>query len=382
MASAKPRRKALHEKPAEQEHYDKTVLLLQGGGALGAYQAGAYETLAEGGYAPDWVAGISIGAINAAIIVGNPPEERAAKLRAFWQRITRTFNWPAPDGDLPRRLFNTLNSLGVMTFGLPSFFRPRIPSPLLRPRGANGSTSFYDTSPLLDTLEELVDFERINHGDLRLTLGAVDVEKGNFECFDNTKRRIGPEHVLASGSLPPGFPPTEVDGRLYWDGGLTSNTQLSYVLKAMPVLNHVLIFQVDLWDARGAAPRNLFEVEARRKDIVYSSRTRLNTEFFQREFQLREAIAKLTERLPEEALNDSELTEYIDLGHWRSVSLVHLIYKEKRNETHARDYEFSRASMIDHWRAGRADAGHALTNPKWLPPRTDHKAGIRIFDMS
>lgn len=382
MASTKPERKAVYDKPAEQEQYDKTVLLLQGGGALGAYQAGVYEALAEGDHGPDWIAGISIGAINAAIIAGNPPEQRAAQLRRFWERITRTFNGSAPDGDWSRRMFNTMNSLGVMMFGLPSFFRPRVPSPLLRPHGAKGSTSFYDTGPLLDTLNELVDFDRINKGEMRLTLSAVDVERGNFVCFDNTEHPIGPEHVLASGSLPPGFPPTEINGRLYWDGGVVSNTPLSYVLREMPDLDHALIFQVDLWNARGTAPRNLFEVEARRKDIVYSSRTRLNTELFRREFQLREAVAKLAERLPDDALEDSELAELVDFGHRRSVSIVHLIYKEKRNETHARDYEFSRASMIDHWRAGHADAERALTNPAWLPPRTDHNAGIRVFDMT
>lgn len=382
MASTNPDQNAAFDAPAEQAQYDKTVLLLQGGGALGAYQAGVYEVLAEGGYAPDWIAGISIGSINAAIIAGNPPDQRAPRLRRFWERITSTFNWPAPDGDWPRTLFNTLNSLGVMACGLPDFFRPRVPSPLFRPRGAKGATSFYDTDPLLETLNELVDFERINDGEVRLTLGAVDIEQGNFVCFDSNEQRIGPEHVLASSSLPPGFPPTEINGRLYWDGGVVSNTPLAYVLKEMPAINHALIFQVDLWNARGMIPRNLFEVEARRKDIAYSSRTRLNTDLFRREFQLREAVAKLAEHLPEEARNNPELADALALGHRRNVSLVHLIYKVKRNETHARDYEFSRASMVDHWSTGRADAQRTLTNPAWLPPRTDRNAGIRVFDMT
>lgn len=382
MASTKPDQNAVSEKPAEQARYDKTILLLQGGGALGAYQAGVYEALAEGGYDPDWIAGISIGSINAAIIAGNPPDQRAPRLRRFWERITRTFNWPAPDGDWPRTTFNSLNSLGVMAFGLPNFFRPRVPSPLLRPRGAKGATSFYDTRPLIETLNELVDFKRINDGDMRLTLGAVDIEQGNFVCFDSNEIRIGPEHVLASSSLPPGFPPTEINGRRYWDGGVVSNTPLAYVFKEMSDLDHALIFQVDLWSASGTIPRNLFEVEARRKDIRFSSRTRLNTDLFQREFQLRDAIAKLADRLPEEDLNDPELAEVLKLGRRRSVSLVHLIYKVKRNETHARDYEFSRASMVDHWSAGRADAQHTLTNPAWLSPCTDRNVGIRIFDMT
>lgn len=382
MASTKPDQNAAFEEPAEQAQYDKTVLLLQGGGALGAYQAGAYEVLVEGGYTPHWIAGISIGSINAAIIAGNPPDQRVPQLRRFWERITCAFNWPAPDGDWPRTLFNALNSLGVMAWGLPGFFRPRVPSPLFRPRGAKGSTSFYDTGPLLETLSELVDFERINDGEMRLSLGAVDIEQGNSVYFDSDKQRIGPEHVLASSSLPPGFPPTEINGRLYWDGGIVSNTPLPYVLNKMPATDHALIFQVDLWNARGMIPRNIFEVEARRKDIVYSSRTRLNTDLFQREFQLREAVAKLAEHLPAEARNDPELADALALGHRYDVSLVHLIYKGKRSENHARDYEFSRASMIDHWKTGRADAQRTLTNPAWLRPRTDRDAGIRVFDMT
>ena len=381
MAAQTTRKTGIVDKPAEQETYDQIVLLLQGGGALGAYQAGAFEALAEGGYTPNWIAGISIGAINAAIIAGNPPGQRAARLREFWDAITATFNWPAPDGDLPRRFFNSMNSLGVMCTGLPRFFRPRFPPPWMRPRGSKGATSFYDTGPLIETLNELIDFDRLNNGDIRLTLGAVDVEKGNFQCFDTTERWIGAEHILASGSLPPGFPPTEVEGRMYYDGGVVSNTPLAYVLKEMPDLDHTLIFQVDLWSARGSVPRNLFEVEARRKDIVYSSRTRLNTDLFQREFKLRSALAKMAEHLPEEKLKDPEVAALLENAHRRSVSLVHLIYNKKVNETHARDYEFSRASMQDHWAAGRVDAEQTLANPEWLPPTPDDSVGIRVFDI-
>ncbi len=373
--------KERNEESADQQNYDKTVLLLQGGGALGAYQAGAYEALAAGGVAPDWVSGISIGAINAAIIAGNPPEQRTARLRRFWEKITNAYTLPAPKGASPRRVFNTMNSLGVMTFGLPGFFRPRFPSPLLRPSGAGGATSFYDTGPLIDTLNELVDFERINNSGLRLTLAAVDVEWGSFATFNNTKCRIGPEHVLASGSLPPGFPPTEIDGRLYWDGGVVSNTPLAYVLREMADVDRALIFQVDLWSAHGSVPRNLFEAESRRKGIVYSSRTRLNTDLFRREFELRAAVAALTERLPADARNDPELADFINLGHRRRVDLVHLIYKKKRNETHARDYEFSRASMVNHWDAGRGDAEHTLAHPDWLSPGAVPDVGIRVFDF-
>lgn len=355
-----------------------TALLLQGGGALGAYQAGAYEALMNNGYAPDWVAGISIGSINAAIIAGNPPEQRTQKLRAFWEGVSATLNVAAPSGDSPRQWFNMYNAWAVMMSGVPAFFKPRLPQPFLQFSGAPGATSFYDTEPLRKTLEGLIDFERINAGHTRLSLGAVDVETGNFTYFDNTRQRIGPEHIMASGALPPALPAVEVEGRFYWDGGLVSNTPLSHVLQQSKD-EDILVFQVDLWSARGAVPRNLLEVQDRQKEIGFSSRTRSVTDAYRHELKLRQAIAEIAKRLPEEARQAPELQNYLALGEHRSVDIVHLIYKRKSYESQAKDYQFSRASMQDHWQDGYKDVDREMKNPGWLAP-AEAEERIRIFD--
>jgi predicted acylesterase/phospholipase RssA len=246
-----------------------TALVLQGGGALGAYQAGVYEGLSEAGIAPEWVAGISIGAINAALIVGNPPERRIERLRQFWERVTSRFAWPMPDwGDQPRRVFNRLSAAASLIGGQRGFFEPRFPPAFLRMHGAPGATSVYDTRALCDTLVELVDFDLINRGPGRLSVGAVNIRTGNFVYFDSATRRIRPEHIMASGALPPGLPPVLVDGEPYWDGGLVSNTPLTHVLESGPKQD-TLVFQVDLFSSRGPLPGDLFEAEQRRKHIAY-----------------------------------------------------------------------------------------------------------------
>ncbi|MFD2189612.1 DUF3734 domain-containing protein [Pistricoccus aurantiacus] len=354
------------------------ALVLQGGGALGAYQAGAYEALMENNYTPDWVAGISIGAINAAIIAGNPPARRVERLRAFWEGVSAGLNFSAPDGDYPRRWFNMYNAWAVMMLGVPRFFQPRFPQPIVQFSGARGATSFYDATPLRQTLDALVDFERINAGHTRLSLGAVNIETGNFTYFDNAYQRIGPEHVMASGALPPAMPPVEVDGAFYWDGGLVSNTPLSHVLR-QPDERDMLVFQVDLWNARGSVPRNLVDVQDRQKEITYSSRTRTVTDAYRHELKLRQAIAKIAERLSEEQRQDPAVKEYLALGERRRVDIVHLIYKRKRYESQAKDYQFSRASMEEHWQDGYRDVIRETKTQEWLEPDATDE-GIRVFD--
>ena len=238
--------------------FECVALVLQGGGALGAYQAGVYEALAEANINPDWVAGVSIGAINSAIIAGNEPAERVAKLRAFWQEITANplLDWVAavdaltPKGHLPRALFNQLSATYALVAGAAGFFTLRQPPPWLHPNGALEATSFYETKLLKSTLERLVDFDRINAGEMRFSVGAVNVRTGNFVYFDNETHTIRAEHVMASGSLPPGFPAVEIEGEFYWDGGLISNTPLQWVVEQGP-RQDTLAFQVDLWSARG-----------------------------------------------------------------------------------------------------------------------------------
>src|ERR1700720_2384376 len=261
----------------------KRVLVLQGGGALGSYQAGAYQALCHFDFQPEWVAGISIGAINAAIIAGNPPDKRVERLKEFWQMVSSPVPWnPVTKSDRGRVLFNETSAALIATFGVPGFFAPRIPPAPLWPPGNPQAQSYYDTSPLKKTLEHLVDFDRINDLKCRLSVGAVGVTSGNFKYFDNVEfkrlgKRIGPEHIMASGALPPGFPSIVIEGEHYWDGGIASNTPLDFVLDE-ETGNDLLIFQVDLFSARGHLPQSLLQAAEREKDIRFSSRTRMSTD--------------------------------------------------------------------------------------------------------
>jgi NTE family protein len=278
--------------------HDHAVLVLQGGGALGSYQAGVYEGMAEAGVDPDWVTGVSIGAINAALIAGNPPAERVDRLRQFWNRVSSAAPLiPPSELDLVRPAFNRLSAAGAATFGVPGFFAPRLPPPSLAPQGTAGALSFYDTAPLEATLMELVDFDLVNRKHVRLSLGSVNVRTGNSLYFDNREIRIGPEHVIASGALPPGFAPVVIDGEYYWDGGIVSNTPLSYVLDDSPQMN-ALVVQVDLFSARGDLPRNIDEVLERAKDIQYSSKTRFNTTRVKDIEDMRGSLKRVIGKLP------------------------------------------------------------------------------------
>ena len=367
--------------------FECMALLLQGGGALGAYQAGVYEGLAEAGIQPDWVAGISIGAINAALIAGNPPERRVDALRGFWETVTAggLGGWPLDlmkpllKGDQSRSLLGQFSANMAILSGAPGFFKPRVPSPLLQPKGALEATSFCDTSQLKTTLERLVDFDRINAEGMRFSVGAVNIRSGNFVYFDTTTHKIRAEHVMASGALPPGFAAVEIDGEFYWDGGLVSNTPLQWVLDSVP-RQDTLAFQVDLWNARGEIPGNLAEVETRRKEIVYSSRTRASTTQFKYTQQIRNAVAGLLQRLPDE-LKDNADAEFLSTLTDRKVyNIVHLIYRTQKYEGHSKDYEFSLPSMRAHWRAGYHDTIRTLRHPHVLE-RPHNREGVAVFDL-
>jgi NTE family protein len=370
--------------------FECIALLLQGGGALGAYQAGVYEALSEAHLAPDWVAGISIGAVNAALIAGNPPHARVAKLREFWKSVTPGDPWDglarlamAPAvlrGEFARGLHNQLSAGAALVAGVTGFFAPRLPSAWLQPSGSIEATSYYDTAPLKATLGRLVDFDRINAGETRFSIGAVNVTTGNFLYFDNTTHIIGPEHVMASGALPPGFPPVEIEGEFYWDGGLVSNTPLQWVLESEP-RRDTLAFQVDLWSARGALPRTMLEVTTRQKEIQYSSRTRSNTDRFKYTQKIRNALANLLQRLPDELRDSPELAVLRPHTHRKVYNLVHLIYRAKQYEGDSKDYEFSRQSMEEHWRAGYHDTIRTLRHREVLK-RPDNLDGVSTFDLS
>jgi NTE family protein len=376
---AVPKRRRVATAPRERP--EKRVLVLQGGGALGSYQAGVYEELAKAGITPHWVAGISIGAINAAIIAGNPPERRVERLSEFWERMSSTLvGKPLVPGDQSAALYNELSASLVVALGVPGFFVPRIPPAIFYPPGAAAALSFYDTAPLRASLERYVDFDRINAGDTRLSVGAVNIRTGNFVYFDSAQQPITPAHVMASGALPPGFPPVEIDGEHYWDGGLVSNAPLQYVIDA-GLDEDMLIFQVDLFSARGQMPRTLLDAAAREKEIRYSSRTRLNTDAFRRLQTLKMALYRLLQKLPAKLRADEDAQLLQGAANDAAASIVHLIYRDRQYDSASKDYEFSRASMQEHWQSGGNDVRRTLRHSAWRN-RSRPRSGVAIFDLT
>jgi NTE family protein len=362
------------------ERCDRVALVLQGGGALGAYQAGVYQALHEADIEPDWVSGVSIGAINSALIAGNPRERRLERLQAFWDRITdRKVWWFTPEGDIFRQARNATSSFFTTMLGQPSFFEPRRTSPLVAAPGAADATSFYDTAPLRETLRELVDFDLINSQAVRFSVGAVNAASGNFVYFDNSLETIAPEHIMASGALPPAFPTVQIGTDHYWDGGIVSNTPLQHLLAQDDTLNS-LIFQVDLFSARGPLPRTLQDVIGRQKDITYSSRTRLTTDLFALIQNWKKKTHQALAKIPEGSLSDEERRMRDELALMPEHTILQLIYQQKSYEGHAKDYEFSRTSMQEHWKSGYEDTKQTLTRKDWLTIPPDG-AGIVAHDV-
>ncbi|HXN68110.1 MAG TPA: patatin-like phospholipase family protein [Bradyrhizobium sp.] len=347
------------------------VLVLQGGGALGSYQAGAYQALCHHDFEPEWIAGISIGAVNAAIIAGNEREKRVGRLKEFWEMVSAPVPWnPVVKSDRGRSVFNETSAALIATFGVPGFFTPRIPPAPLWPPGSPQSQSYYDTAPLKKTLERLVDFDRINDLKCRLSVGAVSVTTGNFKYFDNFEfrklgKQIGPEHIMASGALPPGFPSIEIEGEHFWDGGIASNTPLDFVLDA-EIGNDLLIFQVDLFSARGPLPISLLEAAEREKDIRFSSRTRMNTDKNKQIHNARMAVRDLIGKLPDYLKNDPSVELLRKASKENTVTVVHLIYRSKNYESSSKDYDFSHVGVIEHWSAGERDVDQSMRHKDWL----------------
>ena len=357
--------------PASTPAKAQCVLVLQGGGALGSYQAGAYQALCHHDFEPEWIAGISIGAVNAAIIAGNPREKRVERLKEFWEMVSSPVPWnPVTSGDRGRSLFNETSAALIATFGVPGFFTPRLPPAPLWPPGSPQSQSYYDTAPLRRTLERLVDFDRINDLTTRLSVGAVSVTTGNFKYFDNfefrkQRKKIGPEHIMASGALPPGFPSIEIEGEHFWDGGIASNTPLDYVLDA-EIDNDLLIFQIDLFSARGPLPVSLLEAAEREKDIRFSSRTRMNTDKNREVHNARKALRDLMDKLPDDLKNDPSVEILCKAAKENTVTVVHLIYRSKNYESSSKDYDFSHVGMVEHWGAGERDVHLSMRHKDWL----------------
>lgn len=368
--------------------YDVVALVLQGGGALGAYQAGVYEGLHEAGIRPNWLAGISIGALNAAVIAGSPESQRVERLRDFWETICAApLKWSAPEGfmgNLPftmnlRSAHNVAAAMRALLIGQTGFFKPRFPPPFLSLFAGDTATSFYDTAPLRDTLERLVDFKLLNSGNVRVSVGAVNIRCGNLVYFDTAKQRLRAEHFMASGALPPGFPAVEIDGEYYWDGGMVSNTPLSRVLSSEP-RRDTLTFQVDLWSAKGRLPYDLMEVASRQKEIQYSSRTRAITTHMLQMQKMRQALQQLIEKLPADAREEPDVKALADLACHRAHNIVHLIYQSKAFEGHSKDYEFGLEAMREHWQSGLEDIRRTLADPRRLD-RPAAEIGIVTHDI-
>lgn len=378
---------------ARAERYPTVALVLQGGGALGSYQCGVYEGLHQAGIRPNWFAGISIGAINAAILAGNAPADRLEQLRGFWERIVEpggALSMPAlairsaiaafPDETELLSWARGMSAFGALVQGQRGFFEPRLLSPFLFSDGSAQATSFYDTTPLYETIERFVDFDRINRDhSVRLTVGATGITRGNFRYFDSALEKIRPEHIVASGALPPAFPAVEIEGEWYWDGGIVSNTPLEYILDCRPH-EDTLAFQVDLWSARGQPPQTMMDVLERMKDIRFSSRTRHGTRMVELAQTLRASLKELIGRLPDGELPPhlrEPLAPYLDD---RVFNIIHLIYQTKRHEQQNKDYAFGRIPLREHWDSGLQDMASTLQRPAFfdLP---DRDIGVATHDV-
>lgn len=356
--------------------YETIALVLQGGGALGAYQAGVFQGLQEAGIEPSYLSGISIGALNTAIIAGNPPQTRVARLAEFWETICQPNFWPAMNPFIEQTLFNlndtvrqglsALHAGSALLNGQNGFFQPRFPPPPSNTPGNPATASYYDTSALKSTLERLCDFDRINAQTQHVSVGAVNVRNGNLVYFDNTKIKLRAEHFMASGALPPAFAAVEIDGEFYWDGGLVSNTPLTEVLDSRP-LRDTLVFQVDLWSARGRPPTNMSEVSDRMKDIRYSSRTRMVTDQLRWSQYLRHMLEHILKEIPEEARATNPYCRMAqDLACGKRYNVIHLIYRNQAYERHYKDFEFGLATMRGHWDSGLEDIRQTLASPERL----------------
>lgn len=381
-SAPKTRVKAVRAPAAPGTVSPKIALVLQGGGALGAYQAGVYQAMHENALTPDWVVGTSIGAINAALIAGNPEENRVERLREFWTRISHADAIDMKQVLDPARRANTwLATADAVTQGVPGFFSPR-PFNLFAAGMAVAAdkASFYDTHPLADTLQELIDFTYL-HGPegARLTVNAVKVTSGELVSFDSDVQPIGVDHIMASGALPPGFPPVRIDGELYWDGGLYSNTPLETVLDDRPGQDR-LCFMVDLWNAVGPEPTTMDEVQTRQKDVMFASRSARHIETYLRLHRLQDMVRALYEELPPELKGSAGRKMLEEVGCNTTIHVVRIPYGGQDWHMAAKDVNFSRGSIEWRWEQGYQDAGCAIAQGAWLKAVEDG-AGVVVHEL-
>ena len=369
--------------------FERVALVLQGGGALGAYQGGVYQAIHEAGIEVDWISGTSIGGINGALIAGNPFDRRVQRLREFWEAVTEPpmripsipwFSEALWDGDGQARYWiNRMSAFATMFHGVPNFFTPRPLPPVNSAAEKPDLVSYYDTSPLEATLGRLVDFDLINARPLRFSVGATNVRTGAPIHFDNLQTPITAAHVMASASLPPGFPPTEIDGEYYWDGGVVSNSPMQYVIDDRPRYT-ALVFQVDLWDANGEAPLDIPSANLRALEIHSASRLNVTLEQYKKMHKFRCALARFLDQLPSASHNDPDVQFLALEARVNVATVVQLKYQANKYETAGKTFEFSRAAMEEHWQAGYCDTKSALCEPRVFElPHVSEAA--RIFDV-
>jgi NTE family protein len=369
--------------------FERVALVLQGGGALGAYQAGVYQAIHEANIEVHWICGTSIGGINGALIAGNPPEQRVERLRDFWEAVTKppirlpNFPWFT---DLPwngnghaRHWSNKVSALSTMLHGAPDFFSPRPFPPLKFNAESPDQVSYYDTSPLRATLARLVDFDLINSRPMRLSIAATNIRTGVPVYFDNLGQTITSAHVMASASLPPGFPPTEIDGEYYWDGGVVSNSPMQFVIDDRPRYS-ALVFQVDLWDANGEVPLDIPSANLRALEIHSASRLHITLEQYKKTQKFRHALSRFLADLPDACHDDPDVRFLAEEARVKVATVVQLKYQSRKHESAGKTFEFSRTAMEEHWQAGYEDTKVALGEPGVLElPHVSEAA--RIFDV-
>jgi NTE family protein len=340
------------------------VLVFQGGGALGAYQIGVYQALQEAGIEPDWVIGTSIGAINAALIAGNAPENRLTKLQEFWRRVEHGQVFEGPMANL----FSPMRTMSAIMSGIPSFFKPN-PHAFMSQFTALGSeeAGYYSVAPLRETLADLVDFNLINTGPTRLTVGAANVQTSEMCYFDSRKTPLDVRHIMASGALPPAFPAVRIDGELYWDGGIVSNTPVEAVFDDAP-RNNAVVFAVHLWNPHGAEPQSIWEVTNRQKDIQYSSRAHSHIKRQRQLHKLRHVIQQLSLLIPEGAATQEDLAKLRSYGCETKMHVVRLLAPRLENEDHTKDVDFSPGGIRERWEAGYAHTAAMLEKAPWREP--------------
>jgi NTE family protein len=357
----------------------QVVLVLQGGGALGAYQLGVYEAMRESGIEPDWVIGTSIGAINAALIAGNPVAYRDRRLSAFWNRVTSQSSLDVAT-TMWTNLGKTLANLTTISHGIAGFFEPNPASWLgvTAPLGLDHA-SYYLMTPLRDTLNELVDFDILNAGHPRITVGAVSVCTGTMRYFDSRDQRLSVEHIMSSGALPPAFPAVRIDGEPYWDGGIYSNTPIEAVLDDKPRRNSV-IFSVQMWNPAGSEPDNLWQVAERQKDIQYASRTDSHILRQQQIHRLRHVIREMAKHLPENERVKPEVQELAAWGCHTTMHQIKLAAPRMPGDDFLKDIDFTPMGIAARRQSGYDDGKRVIAARPW-EAAMDPIEGMSVFSL-